>query len=135
MSSEIPADALHFIDGPNFATLATIQPDGSPQLSVVWVTREGQDVVFSTTRGRRKELNLEADNRCTLLLSDPENPYSYLEIRGAASITEEGGRELIDALANKYLGKDRYEWDDGTDNIRVVVTITPRKVIFHRPGG
>ncbi|MCB0917982.1 MAG: PPOX class F420-dependent oxidoreductase [Actinobacteria bacterium] len=133
MTSEIPAEALEFIDGPNFATVATIQPDGSPQLSVVWVTREGQDVVFSTTRGRRKELNLEADNRCTLLISDPANPYSYVEIRGTTTMTEEGGRELIDALAKKYLDKDRYPWDDGTDNVRVVVRVTPTRVVFLQP--
>ena len=85
---------------------------------------------MSTTRGRRKTLNLEADPRATVLVYPRANPYSYVEIRGTATLTEEGGRALIDRLARTYLDVDRYPMDDGTDNVRVVVRITPEKVVL-----
>jgi PPOX class probable F420-dependent enzyme len=133
MTNIIPSEVFALIDGPSFAVLATIQPDGRPQQSVVWVKRDGNDILFSTTRGRRKELNLARDHRCSLLINPSDAPYSYLEVRGTVSTTEEGGRALIDELAGKYLGSDRYEWDDGTDNVRVVVRIAPDKVVYLAP--
>jgi PPOX class probable F420-dependent enzyme len=132
MTNRIPEEAHHLIDEPHFAAVATVQPDGRPQQSVVWVKRDGNDILFSTTRGRRKELNLLNDPRCSLLINPNDAPYSYLEVRGTVEVTEEGGRELIDELAGKYLGSDRYEWDDGTDNVRVVVRVKPERV-FHLP--
>jgi PPOX class probable F420-dependent enzyme len=126
----LPEGARAWIDAPEFAVVATIQPDGRPQQSVVWVERDGDDILFSTVKGRRKHLNIEADPRVDLLVYPKDAPYSYVEVRGTASMTEEGGRELIDRLAGKYMGADRYSMDDGTDNVRVVVRITPDKVIF-----
>jgi PPOX class probable F420-dependent enzyme len=117
------------LDSPEFATVATLLPDGSPHLSVVWVKREGDDVLFSTVIGRRKHLNLLADPRVSLLVYPKDNPYSYVEIRGVATMTQEGGRELIDRLAGKYRGLDRYPYDDGSDNVRVVIRVKPTKVV------
>lgn len=128
--AEIPAEALRLIDDAEFATMATIGADGQPQLSVVWVTREGNDVLISTVQGRQKHKNLVANPRISLLIYPRDNPYEYLEIRGIASMTELGGRELIDALNRKYTGGDRYTMDDGTDNVRVVVRVTPQRVVF-----
>ena len=79
------------------AVVGTINPDGRPQLSVVWVKTDGDDILFSTTEGRRKQLNLVADPRVTILVNPPTNPYSYIEVRGTATMTTEGGRELIDS--------------------------------------
>ena len=129
MATSLSDTARAWLDAKEFATVATIEPDGRPQLSVVWVAREGDDILVSTVMGRRKHLNLERDPRISLLLSPKEAPYSYLEVRGTATMTTEGGRELIDRLANKYHGIDRYTNDDGTDNVRVVVRIKADKVL------
>lgn len=128
---QLPDDVKAWFDAPEFATIATIQPDGQPQLSMVWVERDGDDILVSTVKGRRKHLNIERDPRVTLLLFPREDPYRYAELRGTATMTEEGGRELIDRLARKYKDFERYPWDDGTDNVRVVVRLTPEKVVGH----
>lgn len=129
--AEIPDTARTWLDAAEFATIATLMPSGQPHLSVVWIERDGDDVLVSTVKGRRKHLNLEADPRVTVLVYPKENPYSYVEIRGTATMVDEGGRELIDRLALKYRGLDRYPFDDGTDNVRVVVRITSDKVVTH----
>jgi PPOX class probable F420-dependent enzyme len=128
---QLPDQAKEWIDEPEFATIATVLPDGQPHLSVVWVARDGDELLVSTVKGRRKHLNIERDPKVTLLIYPKGNPYSYVEVRGTATMTENGGRELIDRLAKKYRDLDRYPWDDGTDNVRVVVRITPRKIVFH----
>jgi PPOX class probable F420-dependent enzyme len=127
--SELPEIARALFDSAEFATLATIEPDGRPHLSVVWVSRDGDDVLVSTVEGRRKHRNLERDPRCTVLVFPRESPYTYVEVRGTASLSYEGGRELIDEHSRKYRGLDRYPGDDGTANVRVVVRITPDKVV------
>ncbi|MFF8771320.1 PPOX class F420-dependent oxidoreductase [Kitasatospora sp. NPDC015120] len=127
MSAQLSDRAKALLDAKSFAVVSTIQPDGSPQSSVVWVTRDGEDILFSTVEGRRKHLNLLKDPRVSLLVNPPENPYTYLEVRGEVSLTREGGRELIDELSRKYQGKD-YDYD-GPQDVRVVVRITPRKVV------
>ena len=125
----LPARAVELLRAPHFATVATLNPDGSPQLSIVWVTTDGDDVVFSTIEGRRKTLNMERDPRVSLIVCPPDAPYTYAEVRGTATMTTEGGRELIDRFAREYTGAERYTADDGTDNVRVVVRVRPAKVI------
>lgn len=127
--NQLPDAVRPWFDAPEFATIATIMPSGQPHLSVVWVERDGDEIVVSTVKGRRKHLNIERDPRVTLLVYPRENPFSYVEVRGTATVTEEGGRELIDRLARKYTGADRYAHDDGTDNVRVVIRIKPEKVV------
>lgn len=127
--TSLPDVVLPILDAPEFAVLGTVQPDGSPQLSVVWVERDGNDLLVSTVAGRRKHRNMERDPRVSLLVYPAANPYSYVEIRGTVSMTEEGGRELIDRLHRAYTGGERYTADDGTDNVRVVCRIRPEKVV------
>ncbi|MFZ4485115.1 MAG: PPOX class F420-dependent oxidoreductase [Candidatus Nanopelagicales bacterium] len=129
MSAELTPAVSLILDAPEFATLATLQPDGQPQLSVVWLARDGDDLLMSTVKGRQKHRNLERDPRATVLVYPKANPYSYVEVRGTATMTEEGGRELIDRLNLEYTGGDRYTMDDGSDNVRVVIRLTPSKVI------
>ena len=131
--TRIPEIAQAWIDGNAFATIATVLPNGYPQQSVVWVERDGDDLLVSTVKGRRKHLNMERDPKVSVLVYPKDNPYSYVEIRGTVSMTEEGGRELIDRLAQRYMGAERYTMDDGTDNVRVVVRIRPDKVVFRAP--
>ena len=121
--------ARAILDAPEFATIATLQPDGQPHLSVVWIERDGDDVLISTVKGRQKFRNIERDPRVAVLVYPKDAPYSYVEIRGTAEMTEEGGRELIDRLALQYRGWDRYPADDGMDNVRVVVRIHADKVV------
>lgn len=126
----LPDLARGWFDSAEFAVIATILPSGQPHQSVVWVERDGDEILVSTVKGRRKHLNLERDPRVSLLVYPRENPYSYVEVRGTATMTEEGGRELIDRLCHRYTGADRYTMDDGTDNVRVVVRIRPEKVVL-----
>ncbi len=119
--------AKRLVDGRTFAVVSTINPDGAPQSSVVWVKRDGDDVLFSTIRGRRKTRNMERDPRVGVTLYDPADPYRYVEVRGTVSLTEEGGPELIQELSRKY---DGMPFQEGRpDNVRVVVRVTPARVI------
>jgi PPOX class probable F420-dependent enzyme len=127
MPSQLNDQARRLLDGKSFATLATLEADGSPQQTVVWVARDGDDVLISTIEGRRKHQNLARDPRASVMINPPENPYTYVEIRGKVTMTTEGGRELINKLAQKYIGKD-YDMDT-SDAVRVVIRITPEKVI------
>ena len=131
MTAELSDELRSLLDTPVFVTVATIQPDGSPQLSPVWVKRDGDDVLFSTTRGRRKEQNLSRDPRVSVVVQPFAAPYTYAEIRGVAALTTEGGDELIDELSVKYTGKKYAEFNpaSGDDDERVVVRITPQKVV------
>lgn len=131
MSATLSDELKKILDGNVFVGIATIQPDGSPQVSPVWVKRDGDDVLISTTLGRRKEQNLRRDPRVTVLVNPSDAPYSYAEIRGTATITDEGGQELIDELALKYVGKPYREHnpDAHLEAPRVVVRVTPRKVV------
>ncbi|MEU9120155.1 PPOX class F420-dependent oxidoreductase [Streptomyces sp. NPDC048506] len=131
MTATLSDDLKTLLDTPVFITVATIQPDGSPQLSPVWVKRDGEEILFSTTVGRRKERNLRRDPRVSIVVQPFDAPYSYAEIRGTATLTTEGGRQLIDELSRKYTGKDYADFNPQAveDDERVVVRITPRKVV------
>ncbi|APU38600.1 PPOX class F420-dependent oxidoreductase [Streptomyces sp. NPDC056254] len=132
MSAALSDDLKRIIDeSPMFATVATIQPDGSPQLSVTWLTRDGDDLLISTTEGRRKERNLRRDPRVTVMINPPDAPYTYAEVRGTAELTTEGGQELINELSRKYTGKDYRDFNPASvdDAPRVVVRVVPRKVV------
>lgn len=132
MGAVLPDEAKPWFDGANFATLSTLEPDGRPQLTQVWVGRDGDDVLVSITRARRKFANISADPRVGLLLPNPDDPYSYIEVRGTATLTPDPTSSLINELSNKYIGKD-YPWDPPGAQ-RVIVRITPDKVVFNAPG-
>jgi PPOX class probable F420-dependent enzyme len=95
------------LDGRHFAVLATINPDGAPQTSAMWVGRDGHDVLFSTVAGRRKHRNLERDPRASVTVIDSEDPYNYVELRGrVTTIEEDVGRAFDTGLSWKYDGRD-----------------------------
>ncbi|GAA3145150.1 PPOX class F420-dependent oxidoreductase [Streptomyces echinatus] len=131
MSAALSDDLKSLLDTPVFVIVGTIQPDGSPQLSPVWVKRDGDDILFSTTIGRQKEKNLRRDPRVTVLVQPFDAPYTYAEIRGTAELTTEGGPELIDELSLKYTGKKYADFNPASkeDAQRVVVRIAARKVV------
>ena len=114
-------------DARTFATLGTLNADGSPHLSVLWITRDGDDLLLSTVVGRQKERNLRRDPRLSVILINSDDPYDYAEIRGRASLIEAGGRELIDALSAKYRGRPYDAEPAGT--VRVVIRVTADRVV------
>ncbi|MFC6062844.1 PPOX class F420-dependent oxidoreductase [Streptomyces ochraceiscleroticus] len=131
MAVEFSEALKKVLDSPVLVTVATIQPDGSPQVSPVWVKRDGDDLLFSTTEERRKAANLRRDPRVTVVVQAPDDPYVYAEIRGSAELTGEGAQELLDEVSVKYTGKPYAEFNPkaGRDGTRLVVRITPRKIV------
>lgn len=125
--------ARGLVDGPNSGVLATINPDGGPQTSVVWVGRDGDDVVISTTAGMRKETNLRRDPRASLLVVDKDDSARYVEIRGTATVSEDVGRALAVQLAEKYVGPGAGQeyLDLPPEVVRTVIRISSDKVRVH----
>jgi len=122
--TEIPA-AFHDLLGAKkaFANLATVMPDGSPQVTPVWFDQTNGRIRVNTAKGRVKARNMAEGSRVALSILDPDNPYRYLQIRGrVARVTEDGAVNHIDSLAKKYLGKDIYPWHNAKDT-RVIYEI------------
>ncbi|MCI3277277.1 PPOX class F420-dependent oxidoreductase [Streptomyces cylindrosporus] len=125
LSFSDPVRAL--LDGKNFAGVATLGPDGAPQNSVVWIKREGDTVLFSSTDGRQKVRNLRRDPRISLTVFDLTNPYTSVEIRGTAEILPDEEKRLPHELSHKYLGIDPPGEKD--DEVRVIIRVVPRKIL------
>jgi len=110
-----------------FANLGTLNSDGSPQVTPVWVDYDGKHVRVNSARGRLKDKNITRDPRVSLSIQDPENPYRYLEIRGkVVEATEKGADDHINSLAKKYLDKDVYPFRQPGEK-RVIYKIEPHK--------
>lgn len=126
--AEIPEAAFKLLEGKNFGHVATLMKDGSPQVTPVWVDHDGNTVLINTSRGRLKTRNLERDGRVALSVTDAENPYEALVVRGRVSgLIEEGADDHIDALAKRYLNEDVYPLRQPGE-VRVIVRIEPEKV-------
>ena len=126
--AEIPQAYRDLLDKKSFAHVATIGADGAPQVTPVWIDREGEYIRFNTARGRVKTNNLERSPKIALSIQDPENPYRYIQVRGrVAEVTEKGADAHIDALAKKYLGQDRYPYRKAGE-VRVTVKVMPEKI-------
>ena len=127
MSNTIPAAFLDLFQKPAFAHLTTLMPDGSPQVSPVWCELDGAHVVINSAKGRQKDRNMRRDARVALAISDPANPYRYLQVRGQVdAITESGADAHIDKLSHKYMGKDYPFRAPG--EVRVIYRIRPEHV-------
>ncbi|MFE6226423.1 MULTISPECIES: PPOX class F420-dependent oxidoreductase [unclassified Streptomyces] len=131
MTTPLPDRVRALLDDVNPAVLATVQPDGSPQTSVVWVGRDGDDLLISSQDGRRKVKNVRADARVSLTVHDRRDPLVYAEIRGTATVAEDEGRKLAVALAEAYEGEGAGQeyLDLPPERVRVVIRITPVKVL------
>ncbi|MGH4034086.1 PPOX class F420-dependent oxidoreductase [Actinomycetota bacterium Odt1-20B] len=123
----LDATVREMFDGRNFAVVATLNPDGGPQTSVVWVGLRGGSVVFSTTAGRKKARNLARDPRISLTVYDRANPYRSVEIRGTAELLPDPDKVLPRELSQRYLGEDPPT--EPADISRLIVRITAQKVI------
>ncbi len=126
--ASIPSNFQDLFTKPAFASLATLNKDGSPQVTPVWCDFDGTHVIVNTARGRVKDRNLRREPRVALSVFDPENPYRYIGIQGHVSeMTEQGADAHIDKMAKKYLGKDKYPFR-APGEVRVIVKITPEKI-------
>lgn len=113
---------------PNFAHMATLMPDGSPQVSPVWVDVEGDRILVNTSEGRVKPRNVRRDPRVAISIYKQDNPYSSAFIRGrVVEITHEGAEDHIHKMAKKYLGQDRYPYLQPGEQ-RVIMVIEPEQV-------
>ena len=122
--TSIPDDIRALLNEPIFFHAATINPDGSPQLSVVWADIDGDLIRFSTAEGRAKPSNLRRDPRIAISFSPPDNPYRNIVIHGRAIEIEQRGMDLIDHMARKYIGEDSYPWaQPGEVRVDVAVEI------------
>jgi PPOX class probable F420-dependent enzyme len=111
-----------------FAHLATVMPDGTPQVTPVWFFYQDGKFIVNTARGRIKDRNMTKNAGVALSILDPENPYSHLAVRGKiVNITEQGADANIDALAKKYMGVDKYPFRR-PDEVRVIYEIEPTSV-------
>ena len=125
----IPSSHLDLFKKKSFAHLGTVMADGSPQVTPVWIDYDGTHVVLNTARGRTKDRNMEREARVAIEISDPDDPYRYLQIRGrVADITTDGAEEHINTLSHKYFGRD-YNYRPG--EVRVIYKITPDKLDLH----
>jgi PPOX class probable F420-dependent enzyme len=111
-----------------FAELATVMPDGTPQVTPVWFDYTGGVIRVNSAKGRTKTRNMKEGAPVALSIMDPDNPYRYLQVRGKVTrVTEEGASAHIDSLAKKYLGQDKYPWSRPGE-VRVTFEIAPSAV-------
>jgi PPOX class probable F420-dependent enzyme len=116
------------LEAPNFASIGTVMPDGSPHVSTIWIDLDGDHVVFNTSEGNRKVSNIRRDPRVGISVFDQKDPYEQVVIRGTVTdITTEGADAHIDRLAKKYLGLETYPWL-GAGEQRLIVRVRPDHV-------
>ena len=128
MTEILPAKYLDLFEKKAFASLATMMPDGQPQVTPVWVDFDGVHLLVNSAKGRQKDRNMRARPRVSLALIDPDNAYRYLEVRGrVVEVTEDGADAHIDKMARKYLGADSYPFRQAGEQ-RVIYKIAPEHV-------
>jgi PPOX class probable F420-dependent enzyme len=125
---DLPEGLIALLRQPSPCFLATLMPDGSPQMTQTWADTDGEHVVINTVQSHQKVKNIERDPRVAVNVCDASRPSRYYAVRGrVVRITTEGGAEHIEALAQRYLGGP-YPWYGGRDQVRVILTITADKI-------
>ena len=128
MAATIPEQFKDLFQKKAFANLATLMPDGRPQVTPVWCDLEGSNIRINTAKGRVKDKNMRRNKNVALSIFDPDNPYRHLAVQGeVVEITEQGADAHIDALAKKYLGKGKYPFRQPGE-VRVMYKIRPDRV-------
>jgi PPOX class probable F420-dependent enzyme len=127
-NGKIPEKYLDLFSKKAFANLATLMPDGSPQVTPVWCDYDGNLVIVNSARGRQKDRNIRRNPRVALSIMDSDNPYRYVEVRGrVVEITQAGAGGHIDKMAKKYLGVDKYPYAQPGE-VRVLYKIQPERI-------
>jgi PPOX class probable F420-dependent enzyme len=133
--TQITEPVIQLLNGKNFAYLSTLMNDGSPQVTPTWVDIERDDdsILINTAEGRIKHKNVSRDPRVAISISDQNNPYNMVSIRGRVveQITESAD-EHTDKLAKKYLGMDKYPYRSPNEK-RVILKIRPEKIFYQQP--
>jgi PPOX class probable F420-dependent enzyme len=120
-------DDIALLREPQLANVATVEPDGTPQVTPVWVDTDGEHILFNTAKGRVKHRNLVRDPRVAITVNDRANDYRTLWVKGTVDFVDEGADAHIDALAKKYLGVDSYPMrKEGEERVIVRVTVTKK---------
>lgn len=129
MAEQIPDKVLDLFEQPVLAHLATVMPDGTPQVTPVWVDFDGTHILVNTAKGRQKELNMRHREKVGLDMVANDNAWHWLSVRGHVSeITEEGADDHIDKMSKKYTGNDKYGFHQPGET-RVICKIVPDRVI------
>ena len=126
MAVPMPDDLKAALDGPTFVHLTTMGPDGAPHATAMWVGRDGNNIVFNTAKGRRKWRYMRNDDRVAISISPPEDLYKNWAVQGRiVEMRTSDGVEMIDRLAQKYLGEEKYPWmTPGMERVTVIVEPT-----------
>jgi len=128
--TEIPEAYRDLFEGKAFGNFATVMPDGTPHVTPVWVDYDGEHVLVNSVQGRRKIKNVSRDPKVGLSVLDPDDPYRYVSIQGeVTTVTSDGAVEHINDLARRYMGVEEYPNLGQEDGARVVVEITPNRVV------
>jgi PPOX class probable F420-dependent enzyme len=127
MATKLSDDVKQLIDGPNFAHLATLMPDGAPQSTPVWVSREGDRILVGTSDGSLKSRNAKRDPRVALSIVDVANPYVEAQLRGrVVEHRPDPTLALKDQTARKYTGKE-FPWRNPEGSVALVIEVEKEK--------
>ena len=129
MTAQLSQKARALIQRPVIANVATVDADGGPQVTPVWIDLDGDDLVFNTAKNRVKSVNLSHNRQVAISIVDPDDPYNVVVVRGTAEPTEEGADAHIDSLAKKYLGVDSYPMRRNGE-VRVKYRVHADKVVM-----
>ena len=121
--TELPGRLLALLEGPSPCLLATVNPDGSPQLTQTWVDTDSTHILINTVQGHRKLKNIERDPRVAVSILDPDDTASYYSVRGTVTSTStDGARDSIDRLSRRYTGEPYRSYSGNDAEVRVLLT-------------
>lgn len=127
---QIPPSFHDLFERESFASFATVMPDGTPQVTPVWIDFDGEFVLVNTAKGRQKDRNVRENPAVGVLVMDPDDPYRYVSIRGTvAEVTEDGATAHIDSLAQRYMDVEEYPHHGEERGPRVLIKIRPDRVV------
>ena len=133
INREIDDSVTQLLTGKNFAFVATLMKDGSPQITPTWIDYDGKTILINTAEGRTKQKNVSRDQRVAISIVDQNNPYNMVTIRGKViEQTSKGADEHIDKLAKRYLDVDKYPFRSPTEK-RIILKVRPEKVFHSQP--
>jgi len=128
MAATMSHGLVKLLREPAYCQVATLMPDDSPQITQVWVDTDGENILVNTAEGRQKMRNVRRDPRVAVNVVDPANAWRLASIRGrVVDITTEGADDLIDQLAQKYLGVESYPFRNPAET-RVTLKIAPERI-------
>ena len=130
MAAELTAGMQKLLKEKAYCQIATVMPDGSPQLTETWVDTDGEHILINTAEGRQKTRNVRRDPRVAVQVIDPATDHRIFSVRGrVVEVTTDGADAMIDQLAKKYLGVDSYP-NRQSGEVRVILKIQPEKVVM-----